>query len=153
MKVTSLIIGAAMILLFCVAENSLATPSIEIMWGGSGEAYEVVSLDPIPDTTGNFSKYCHWDMDADCTDFHWGGSEVGISTSTNSNIFGIVTWNPAEQRWDFKGGTIEKCEYFTILATGFTTEATHTITPTPEPVTIALLGLGALSLIRRKRSA
>jgi hypothetical protein len=70
-------------------------------------------------------------------------------TITGSEIAGTLS----EEEFSFSFANLAKLSGHTNWNDGFTTTAAFTSSAVPEPATICILGLGVLSLVRRKESA
>jgi len=76
-----------------------------------------------------------------------------IFTAENVTITGSkITGTLSEEKFTFGFANLAYLTGSTDWNDGFTATASFTSSAVPEPATIGLLGLGALSLLRRKRS-
>ncbi|MHB0946887.1 MAG: PEP-CTERM sorting domain-containing protein [Sedimentisphaerales bacterium] len=83
--------------------------------------------------------------------FGLGAEEVFVAdnvTITGSKIPNQIE----EERFAFSFANLAKLSGHTLWTDGFTATAAFTSSAVPEPATIALLSIGALSIIRRKKT-
>jgi hypothetical protein len=114
---------------------------------------------------GSVSNFAYNDQIGEGAEFQLTGLSIPLLSNTRywivlSSTGGGAEWAnaPYPDEGNYGIGTIGEyianspwSENMSLAAAGDTYEMAIYGTPTPEPATIALLGLGALSLIRRKR--
>ncbi len=102
------------------------------------------ALDDNDDLTGTGSTIGQWGFD---TNYSGSGGIVGFKTNPNT---GITQGGSQTFHFDSLSGTVEGYGVHVRLANS-NTLYTATVAAVPEPASFAVLGLGAIALIRRKR--
>ena len=103
------------------------------------------ALDDNDDLSGTGSAFGNWAFNSN---YSGSGGIVGFKTNPNT---GIVQGGSQSFHFDSLTGTVEGYGVH-IRTLNSNTLYTATLNPVPEPATFAVLGLGAIALIRRKRS-
>lgn len=110
------------------------------------DVFGLWALDDNDDLSGSGTNFGVWGFDSN---YSGSGGIVGFKTNPNT---GITQGGSQTFHFDSLTGTVEGYGVHVRLANS-NTIYTATVGTVPEPASFAILGIGAMALIRRKRKA